>query len=234
MNNPKAKINSQSGINAAINRGLAYRNMDITNEHVSISAGNKKLGVVANISLPPVITCANCSGCKEFCYAVRSFNRLGDNNVWVKNLAIYKKDSARYFEEINKACYIYRFFRWHVSGDIVDSNYLLGMVNVATDNAHCEFLAFTKNYSVVNAYLDNGGNIPSNLHILFSAAPGVNLNNPYSLPECHINFEDEALNTFKGCSGIAYHCTGNCEECIAKGCGCFNLRNGDVTIINQH
>lgn len=232
---PKEKKNSKSGITACVKRANLWKEYDILNADVTISNGNGKLGSVANVSLPPIVTCKNCSGCKGFCYAVRSFNRMGDyNNAWTKNLAIYKKDSVKYFDDIKKACYTVRFFRWHVSGDIVDFEYFCNMVEIANACSWCEFLAFTKNYEVVNEYIKLFGDLPKNLHVLFSAAPAVDMENPYSLPECHIEFENKELNTFKGCNGTVYHCSGNCEECIANGCGCFDLKKGDVTIINQH
>jgi hypothetical protein len=72
------------------------------------------------------------------------------------------------------------------------------------------------------------------LHLLFSAAPGVDMPNPYNIPECHINFQDPAQNTYKGGAEFIHHCAGNCTECAVNGCGCFFLKPGDVTIINQH
>jgi hypothetical protein len=127
-----------------------------------------------------------------------------------------------------------RFFRWHVSGDIVNDRYLAGMIRVALENPKCEFLAFTKAYQIVNTAIAAGAVIPSNLHLLFSAAPGVEMPNPYNIPECHINFQDPAQNTYCGGAEYEYHCTGNCTECAINGCGCFFLKPGDVTIINQH
>lgn len=116
----------------------------------------------------------------------------------------------------------------------MDYNYLENMVNVANRNPHCEFLAFTKNYKVVNEYINIAGDLPTNLHVIYSIAPHTPYSNPYNLPECHVKFEDPNKDTFNGCKGTAYNCTGNCEKCIAAGCGCFNLKRGDAVIINQH
>ena len=240
---PKEKKNAAESIQKAINNAIQARNIHVQkDDHVSISCGNGKLGHVANVSLPPVITCHNCKECSKYCYAIRNYLRMGysTDNAWTKNYAIYLHDRKKYFAEINTACYCVRFFRWHVSGDIVNKEYLHEMVKIANNNKHCEFLAFTKNYQAVNEYITDSMDkideypIPKNLHLLFSAAPNTEMNNEYQLPECHIAFEDSRKNTFKGCTGTVYHCTGNCEECIATGCGCFNLKNGDVTIINQH
>ena len=233
---PTARINSTAAINKAIQNCKVY-----SSEHycdgvsIQISSGNSKLGAIMNISLPPVVTCHNCSSCKNYCYAVRTYNRFtGTAESWNANYLLYLTDPVTYFEEISAAVKTQRFFRWHVSGDIVDLNYLYGMIRVALDNRKCEFLAFTKAYQIVNAAIAAGAVIPDNLHLLFSASPGVDMPNPARVPECHINFADPALNTYHGGAEYVYHCSGNCTECAANGCGCFFLKNGDVTIIDQH
>ena len=230
---PKARINSAKSISKTVSN---WRD-DVAPENVKIqiSNGNNKLGAIMNISLPPVVTCPNCSSCAKYCYAIRSSNRFTDTAMgWNENYVLFLTDPNRYFAEISKAVKTQRFFRWHVSGDIVNGSYLAGMIQVAIDNPKVEFLAFTKAYQIVNATIDNGAVIPSNLHLLFSAAPGVEMPNPYNIPECHINFADPALNTYCGGAEYEYHCTGNCTECAINGYGCFFLKPGDVTIINQH
>ena len=233
---PKARINSEKSIRKAVMNFNHARNVyDGDPIKIHISAGNMKLGAIMNISLPPVTTCHNCSCCKNYCYAVRSYNRLPDTAAaWNENYLLFISDPDRYFHEISKAVKTQRFFRWHVSGEIVNGSYLAGMIRVANENPKCEFLAFTKAYQIVNAAIAAGAVIPSNLHLLFSAAPGVEMPNPYKIPECHINFADPALNTYCGGAEYVYHCGGNCTECAVNGCGCFFLKPGDVTVIDQH
>ena len=233
---PKARINSAAAISKVYHNSAAYNQQHAGDGlKIHISAGNNKLGSIMNISLPPVVTCHNCGSCSKYCYAVRSYNRFtGTAAGWNENYLLFLTDPARYFHEISKAVKLQRFFRWHVSGDIVNHSYFLGMVQVAAENPKVEFLAFTKAYQIVNAAIAAGAVIPSNLHLLFSAAPGNDMPNPYRLPECHINFADPALNTYCGGAEFEYYCTGNCTECAANSCGCFFLKSGDVTIINQH
>ena len=236
MSKPKARINSNLSINKAIQNSKAYKAAHTgDNLMIHISGGNMKLGAIMNISLPPVVTCHNCGSCKHYCYAVRSYNRLPDTaKAWNENYLLFITDPNRYFSEISRAVKTQRFFRWHVSGDIVNGAYFAGMIQVAIENPKVEFLAFTKAYQIVNAAIAAGAVIPSNLHLLFSAAPGVEMPNPYRLPECHINFADPSLNTYCGGAEYIHYCGGNCTECAINGCGCFFLKNGDVTIINQH
>ena len=231
---PAARINSGKSIQKAIDNWRNYLNHAFV-PALHISGGNMKLGAIMNISLPPVLTCHNCASCKNYCYAVRSYNRLPDTaKAWNENYNLFLTDPVEYFRSISNAVKTQRFFRWHVSGDIVKLNYFYNMIYVAKDNPKTEFLAFTKAYQIINDAIAAGAVIPSNLHLLFSASPGVDMPNPYRLPECHINFEDPALNTYNGGAEFVYHCTGNCTECAVNGCGCFFLKPGDVTIINQH
>jgi hypothetical protein len=211
---PKARINSAAAIRKACENSAAYYQQHAgTAAAIHISAGNNKLGSIMNISLPPVVTCHNCSSCSKYCYAVRSYNRFtGTAAGWNENYLLFITDPMTYFNEISKAVKTQRFFRWHVSGDIVNERYLAGMIKVAIENPKVEFLAFTKAYQIVNAAIAAGAVIPGNLHLLFSASPGVNMPNPYNIPECHINFADPALNTYCGGAEYEYHCTGNCTE----------------------
>ena len=233
---PKARINSTAAINKAILSSTTYITENYTNGvSIHISSGNNKLGAIMNISLPPVATCHNCSSCKNYCYAVRTYNHYTRTAAaWNENYLLFMTDPVTYFEEISDAVKLQRFFRWHVSGDIVNAAYLAGMIRVAQENPKCEFLAFTKAYQIVNDAIAAGAVIPGNLHLLFSASPGVDMPNPHRLPECHINFADPALNTYHGGAEYVHHCGGNCTECAINGCGCFFLKTGDVTVIDQH
>lgn len=231
---PKARINSKETIRKVCQIAGDYISWNHEAEKIHISSGNNKLGSIMNISLPPIVTCHNCKNCMQYCYAVRSYWRPNVQAAWNENYLLYLEDPEKYFNDISKAVKTQRFFRWHVSGDIIDNDYFIGMIQVANENPKCEFLAFTKAYEIVNAAIDNGAVIPSNLHLLFSAAPGNDMPNPYRIPECHINFQDPTQNTYEGGAEFEYYCTGNCTECAVNGCGCFFLKTGDVTIINQH
>ena len=236
---PKARINSIKSIHKVCQLSKDYNaanaSQDPATINIHISGGNTKLGFIMNISLPPVVTCQNCGSCSKYCYAVRNYLRAPSiYNAWNENYLLFITDPDHYFSEISRAVKTQRFFRWHVSGDIVNGLYFAGMIKVAIENPKVEFLAFTKAYQIVNAAIAAGVEIPSNLHLLFSAAPGVDMPNPYRIPECHVNFADPTQNTYCGGAEYVYYCGGNCTECAINGCGCFFLKPGDVTIINQH
>ena len=229
---PTARINSNGSINKAIQTA---KNTCNNSPVLHISAGNAKLGSIMNISLPPVVSCHNCGGCAKYCYAIRSYLKSPQcMRAWGDNYKLFLTDPDRYFSEISDEVKLQRFFRWHVSGDIVNAEYFAGMIRVAVANPKIEFLAFTKAYHIVNAAIAAGAVIPDNLHVIFSAAPGVDMPNPYRLPECHIAFADPNLNTYTGGAEYVHECGGNCAKCCINGCGCFFLKSGDVVLINQH
>lgn len=236
MNKPKERVNSAVSINKVIRSTKEILKSGELDNVCHISGGNIKLDGIKNVSLPPVVACGvNCKECKYFCYAIKSYNRLPNvRTAWAANYNLYLNDPKKYFDSITRGTALERVFRWHVSGDIVDHNYLLGMIDVALKNNKCEYLAFTKNYSVVNNAIDAGIIIPNNLHIIFSASPNVKMENPHGLPECHINFENSAKNTYTNKFNYTYNCSGNCKECVINGCGCFFLKKGDAVVINQH
>lgn len=204
---------------------------NVNEYHVYISKGNSKTGeLVPSVSLIPVEHCPNSESCKKLCYDVR--NDCVYPSVRAKravNAAIYECDQDRYFSEISKACQGFRFFRWHVGGDIVNYKYLLGMVRVAEDNPHCRFLAFTKNFNAVNEYLVEN-ELPENLQIVFSCWPGLKVPNPNNLPTSHPLFANGVTTAHYG----AKYCTGNCSLCAIDKNGCFDLKRGEEVIFLAH
>lgn len=125
---------------------------------------------------------------------------------------------------------ISRFFRFHVSGDIPDNVYFAHMIEIAERNKHCEILCFTKKYEIVNEYLRLGGEIPLNLHIVFSGWKNLQMDNPYFLPEAHVRYKDGTTTA----STTAKECGGNCTECLLAEGGCWTLKTGEQVVFNEH
>ena len=201
-----------------------------TNTSISISKGNSKMGSIQSVSLPAVITCREC-GCWKKCYA-RKLERIRKSvrEAYQRNLDVLRNKPDVYWKEVEDAISVSRFFRFHVSGDIPDSEYLERMVGVAERNSHCEILCFTKRYEFVNDFLKSGGEIPKNLHMIFSAWIGLEMVNPFSLPEAHVRFR----NGFTTASEKAVECGGNCTECARIDGGCWALGKGEQVIFNEH
>ena len=93
-----------------------------------------------------------------------------------------------------------------------------------------QFLAFTKKYDLVNAYLEASGTIPNNLHILFSEWPGYNMNNPYNLPVAYVSFKSGICDA----PASAKQCSGKCERCAYMGENCWTLGRGEAVVLKEH
>ncbi len=186
------------------------------------------MGYIPSVSLPPIITCANGCTCAKKCYAAK-LCRLRPNvrNAYQKNLDILKNDMDNYFLQVKAAAMISKYFRFHVSGDIPDMNYLDRMVKLAQDLPGTTFLAFTKQYNFVNNFLQYA-QIPSNLKIIFSAWPGMPMENPHNLPVANVIFKgQEPADDWKICGG-------NCSECACRGVGCWELKKGENIAFYEH
>ena len=198
---------------------------------VRISDSNSKMGAVASVSLLPLLTCpARCNGsCSGLCYASKIANlRPAVRKAYAINTALAICRPDVYWSGIDYVVKGVRWFRFHVSGDILDYAYLEQMVIVARNNPHCQILCFTKRYELINKYLNEGGEIPNNLHILFSGWDDLLPDNPYSLPETNVILKGKAA------KDNWLLCGGNCFDCACRGVGCWQAKNGDVIAFHQH
>lgn len=193
---------------------------------VSISAANSKMGAVSSVSLLPYITCP--FKCAE-CYAAKlAALRPAVCNAYARNTALAVEDPSAYFAQVRAAAMGVRFFRWHVSGDIINAHYFREMVFIAETLPHTEFLAFTKRYEIVNGFIKDGGAIPGNLHIIFSEWDGIEMPNPYNLPTAAVVRPGcEPADDWKICGG-------NCFECACRGVGCWQLNKGETIAFKLH
>lgn len=196
---------------------------------VSISNGNTKMGAIPSVSLPACITCNPDAPCFKECYAVKiaRIYKTADA-AYNRNLDILTSDPATYWLQVGAAACMTKYFRYHVSGDIPDHEYFNNMVQLANNIPGTKFLAFTKQYHIVNDYLNAGGVIPSNLKIIYSNWGSWKCNNPYNLPVCEVIFKgDKPADQWKVCGG-------NCTECACRGVGCWELKNNETIAIYKH
>jgi len=198
---------------------------------VRVSNKNSKMGPVASVSLLPYITCpARCRGtCAGDCYAARIANQYNESlRAYSVNTALAMLDPEAFWRQVEAAMWAVRFFRLNVAGDIIDADFFRRLVDAARHVAGTEILVFTKRFEIVNDYLAAGGEIPANLHVLFSGWTNLQPVNPYSLPETNViqkNAEPE--DGWKVCGG-------NCFECACRGVGCWQAKSGDVIAFPIH
>lgn len=210
-----------------------YEALPIEQLRLCVSRGNKKIGRALNVSLAPIITCANCSGCSHFCYDIKAcFSYPVVLRSRMMNTVLLRRDRDFYFAQIEAAIQkrtSHKLFRWHVAGDIPDADYLERMVQLAKAHPDFSFWTYTKNYAVVNNFVrSHGGNrtvaIPSNFSIMFSEWRGMEMLNPFSFPEFRVVFKDET-------PPEGHYCPGNCELCYKSGTGC---PFGQTTYCHEH
>lgn len=165
------------------------------NLRVTISDSNSKMGAVASVSTLPFVTCPNrCKDtCGANCYAAKIANmRTNVLNSYAKNTAIAMFNPSLFWAEVDTACKAVRYFRFHVSGDILNYDYFCKMIETARNNEKTEILCFTKRYEIVNKWIDENGKLPNNLHVLFSGWSNLKTINPHNIAETNVfSKEDE-------------------------------------------
>lgn len=199
--------------------------------HIKISPGNKKLGAVPSMSLPSGLTCRSDCECSSKCYAKR-LERLRPSvrSAYRCNFDLLRMDPVLFWRETEAAVMMARFFRFHVSGDIPDGQYLRHMVDIAARNPHCRILCFTKKYGIVNDSISAHGFLPDNLLMVFSAWRNLPMDNPYNLPEAHVRHRDGSTTALPS----AKSCGGNCTECALTDGGCWSLHKGEQIVFDEH
>ena len=125
-----------------------------TDLKIHISKGNKKIGRVHNFSMAPGHTCGNCSGCIHYCYDIKACWQYENVRIArAENTAMMLLNMAETFKQIDKyisRCRKHKFFRWHVSGDIINYEYFEFMVEIARNHPDWVFWTYTKMYAIVN------------------------------------------------------------------------------------
>ena len=187
------------------------------------------MGAIPSVSLPACVTCNPSAPCFKKCYAMRLERRYKTvSNAYARNLEIWANDPGAYWLQVRAAASMTRFFRFHVSGDIPNMLYFIDMVLTAKQQPGTTFLAFTKQYNIVNQYINDGNTIPENLKIIFSNWGAWKCENPHNLPVCEVVLKgSEPAPDWKVCGG-------NCTECACRGVGCWEVKNGETIAIYEH
>lgn len=199
---------------------------------ISISAGNIKMGDISSVSLPAVVTCRPDAPCFQKCYARKMCAyRETIRAAYERNLDIYRNNPESYWLQLRAHCSMVSAFRYHVSGDIPDIQYLEGMIKLARDCKNCQFLAFTKRAEWVNdkisALKKQKKALPKNLHILLSNWGSWTLPNPYGLPVTNViprhttPAEIEKLVSDGSTICPSKHGEWGCQDCFKAGINCW-------------
>lgn len=196
---------------------------------LKVSPGNTKMGLIPSVSLPPIMTCRPDAPCKKDCYACklcRIYKTV--KAAYQSNLDLLNESWDGYFSQLDAAIKTTRYFRLHVSGDFPNAAYFKACVIVAKNNPGTTILAFTKQYEIVNNYINKCGALPENFKVILSSWGAWKCDNPYNLPTSEVIFKGDAVpDNWKICGG-------NCAECACRGVGCWELRGGETIAFYKH
>lgn len=193
---------------------------------VHFSLGNRKVGRIASVSLLPVVSCVPGVPCAKVgqCYALKIVKMYrATRAAYRANTKMAINNRVRFFGAVRLFLEQYEgeFFRWHVSGDILDQDYFDSMVTVARLFSRVRFLVFTKRYAL------DFSQAPDNLSVIISRWPGYDCK-LRKLPRCWVY---DPKNPDPKIPSDAIHCPGGCESCGA----CWSLKSiGRDVVIHKH
>lgn len=197
----------------------------------SFSDGNSKMNRVGSFSLLPVKTCRPGVACAtDGCYACKLVKlRPSVRKAYTDNTVALMDDNR--YDEFIKACDMFidlnefRLFRFCVSGDFYNTDFLLSCCTIAKHHPDVKFLGFTKQYEVASAVIAMG-EVPSNFNIVFSAWNELVPENEKSVPMAYMDDGKHADLV----PDYAVKCSGDCQHCQK----CFNLKAGCAVKFAKH
>ena len=193
---------------------------------ITISSCNSKLGMTQNFNFP-LTTCKPGIPCmREGCYAKNGNFRFSSVQVSLfRNYFLWltrPDDVERQLLDCPKG----RYWRWFSSGDCPDDRFMELIAKVAAESPKTYFWMPTKQYEIVNRFLDHNEK-PENLTIIPSSWPNYPADNPHGLPTSVV------LEHYNPVPQGAFVCPGNrvgCEKCRK----CWRAKPGDTIVYYKH
>lgn len=201
---------------------------------INMSNKNSKTGVACLNLAFPTCTCRPDAPCKKTCYACKGCQQIAKvQAAYYRNLRLYYDNPDEFFEQVY--CKV-KFsglpkVRLFDSGDFPDYDFLVRLMDLCERTSNVKYMAFTKQYEIVNEYIDKNGNLPKNLNIIFSAWDKLwKFDNPHGLGVAYVDFDDKRLNP--EFPKNAFVCPGRESTCSA--CGACWSKKLKVVIFHQH
>lgn len=198
-----------------------------------ISLANSKLGIsIPTVNMPYAMSCRPDAPCFKECYAHRgNMGFKNFKNVTSENYQAYIENPIGFFKVIEYYLEMcpYKYFRWHSSGDIPDSQYLELMCKLARKCKRTTFLCFTKKHEIVNTYL-NEHRKPSNLILVLSNWGDWVCPNPHNLPTSWVELKGKTCMI----PNDANICNGYCGDCCNTKSSCWKLSKNQSVVFKQH
>ena len=201
---------------------------------ISMSNHNSKTGIACLNLAFPVCTCRPDAPCKKTCYACKGRQTIAKvQAAYYRNWRIYNDDPNGFFEQVY---YKIKFsglqkVRLFDCGDLPSYDFLARLVDLCNRTKNVKYMAFTKQYEIVNEYIDKNGKLPDNLNIMFSAWDKLwNVPNPYGLGVAYVDFDDKRMNP--EFPKNAFVCPGRESTCSA--CGVCFSKQCKAVVFHQH
>lgn len=218
---------------------VEYIAKNVDDYDVCFGNGNKKLNGTAEVnfvvalSLFPIMTCKNCSGCKNKCYDI--CHDMIMTGVFLNrciNTAIYFYRRERFWQSLDNLLEgdCVPCVRLNEGGDLEYKDFFY-IRNIAKKHKVTKILFFTKNYDDMNRWLDEGNRFPNNVCALMSGWDDMEMDNKHNLPETHVIWMDGCHSTNRK---DGYICTGNCSWCYLHHKGCWYAKNGEIIFFYAH
>lgn len=199
-----------------------------------LKVGNAKLDKsILVFSLPPVKTCPNCDGCKNDCYALKSWRQYPNvRDSWTFNYEV-SQDSQKFIEAISSQLSHTRktMVRVHASGDFYSIDYINAWYEIAKQFPNIKFWTYTKTRGYISKEWDEALDRLESLD---------NFNIVDSMPCGRRNFGDvEYIETLsqeiENTTGEKpYICPCGTDDTIKCGKGCTACANCKYVLFHQH
>lgn len=213
---------------------------------LNVSEGNSKTGEkCVNFNFSIEYTCDHNCECykKGLCYAESGCYLFACNQAkYSENINFYKAAGTEFFCKALQLAidtFKYNLFRFFTCGDIPNKQFVDCMVKLAKDNPDIRFWSYTKKYNIVNSWIDENGDLPENLVVIFSHwlnSDGTYfpMNNKHNLPTSEfIPFGKEHLaetvTHICPCSDPSVIAT--CATCDHP---CYKLNKGESMALLEH
>lgn len=169
--------------------------LSMKSNEVHMTTKNSKTGCGVIDLAFPVITCREDAPCKKTgCYCMKGTQQMATvQGAYYRNYRLYHNDPVDFWTQVQfklAHCGLPKM-RYFDAGDLPDYAFIDGMVATAKKFSEMKFMAFTKKYFLVNQWIDNNGNLPDNLNIIFSAwDKDWEVLNPHHMPVAYVDFKD--------------------------------------------
>jgi hypothetical protein len=187
-----------------------------------MARGNSKLSrTILCWNITPIVSCPNCTDCKNTCYAIGSYYRFPDCKIaWDRNFELSKSGQfvPYVIGQISRSRTV-KAVRIHVSGDFFSREYILQWYHIAKMFPHIPFYGYTKTFMVFPVELEKLCSLP-NVNIIDSIAIDGGLN--YGDEKRIAELKAMGYHVCKGTPDV-FKCGRECSYCFKGKKPCFPI-----------